>query len=120
MLIKLLKSKLHKLTITEADLDYEGSIEIDSDLLEAANIVPYKAVWVWNCNEGSRLMTYALPAPSGSKRVCLNGAAARLGMKGDKIIVSTFADFSVEESKTFQPAIVLVENNEIKSIPFSL
>jgi aspartate 1-decarboxylase len=116
MLIKMLKSKLHRITLTESYLDYEGSIEIDGDLLEAANILPYEAVWVWNCSEGSRLMTYALPAPKGSGRVCLNGAAARLGMKGDKVIVSTFCDIPSDEASDHHPKVVLVdEKNKIKS-----
>jgi aspartate 1-decarboxylase len=117
MLIKLFKSKIHRATITESDLHYEGSCSIDSDLMEAAGILQNEAIWVWNINTGSRLMTYALKAQKGSGIVCLNGSAARLGHRGDLIIITTFADMTEKEAKKFEPTVVLVnESNKIKQI----
>lgn len=117
MLVKIFKSKIHRATITESDLHYEGSCSIDSDLMEAAGILQYEAIWVWNINTGSRLMTYALKAPKDSGIICLNGSAARLGHKGDLVIITTFADMTEKEAKKFVPTVVLVnESNRIKQI----
>jgi aspartate 1-decarboxylase len=117
MLVKLFKSKIHRATITESDLHYEGSCSIDSDLMEAAGILQYEAIWVWNINTGSRLMTYALMTQKGSGVICLNGSAARLGHKGDLVIITTFADMTEKEAKRFVPTVVLVnEDNKIKQI----
>lgn len=111
------KSKIHRATITGANLNYEGSIKIDGLLLEAANIKNFEAVWIWNLNNGNRLMTYALPGADDTGICEINGAAARLGHAGDLIIVTTFADMTLMEAKEFKPTVVLVdENNKLKSI----
>lgn len=109
------KSKLHRATVTHADVDYEGSVTIDEDLLEAADIAEYEAVHVWNVTNGSRLVTYALKGPRGSKVVCINGAAAHLARPGDKVIIATYADLEASEIPTFQPTVVLLDDeNGIK------
>src|SRR5207244_2031361 len=87
----MLKSKLHRLTVTHADVDYEGSLTVDVNLLEAADILPYEEVHIWNVSRGTRLRTYAMAGERGSGVVCANGAAARLVKAGDLIIVATFA-----------------------------
>lgn len=115
MQIKMFKSKIHRATITGADLNYEGSIKIDGLLLDAANLLEYEAVWIWNVNNGQRLMTYTLRGPDGSGIIELNGAAARLGHKGDLIIISSFAHMTPLEAKEFKPIVVLVDqDNKIK------
>lgn len=111
MQIKIFKSKIHRATVTQADLHYEGSLTIDEDLLDASNIKEYEAVWVWNINNGQRLMTYALVGEKGSGVICLNGACARLGTVGDKIIISTFADMTPLEAAEFKPTVVMVDSN---------
>ncbi len=110
------KSKIHRATVTEANLSYEGSITIDESLLEAADIVPYEMVQVFNVNNGQRFETYAIPASKGSGVICLNGAAARLGVAGDKVIIITSA--MVEESAVpaFSPKVVFVSDKN-KRIP---
>jgi len=110
------KSKLHRATVTHADVEYEGSVTIDEDLLDAADIAEYEAVHVWNVTNGSRLVTYALKGPRGSKVVCINGAAAHLTRPGDKVIIATFADLDEEERRNFRPRVVLLgDDNEIKA-----
>ena len=117
MQIKMFKSKIHRAILTGANLDYEGSIKIDSNLLDASNILEYEAVWIWNVNNGNRLMTYTIRGEAGTGIIELNGSAARLGHKGDLVIISTFADMSAEEAKTFKPTVVLVTpDNKVKSI----
>ncbi len=108
MLRKLLKSKIHRATVTRSDLNYEGSIAVDAALLEAANIQPFEAVHVWNVTNGSRLQTYALPVERGGGEICLNGAAARLAQAGDLVIVASFAWLTEQEAATFQPKLVFV------------
>ncbi|HLA85920.1 MAG TPA: aspartate 1-decarboxylase [Thermoguttaceae bacterium] len=105
----MLRSKIHRATITGADLNYEGSLAIDRDLLAAADILPGEQVHVLNVNSGSRLVTYAIEAPAGSGTMLLNGPAARLGMAGDKIVVITYSAMTDEEAKTFRPKVVLVD-----------
>lgn len=105
----LLLSKIHSCTLTRANLDYVGSISIDRTLLDAAGILPYEQVQVVNVSNGERLITYAIMAPANSGAVELNGAAARLGMKGDRLIIMTYGQFSPEELKTYQPKVVLVD-----------
>lgn len=113
---QLFKSKIHRATITQADLDYEGSMTIDEDLLEAADILEYEAVHVWNVTRGTRLMTYALKGERGSGVMCMNGAAAHLNKPGDLVIVATFANFDEETARTHVPNVVFVdENNRIKT-----
>ena len=117
MLLKIFKSKIHRATVTKADLDYEGSISIDKTLLDAAHIFKYEAVWVWNINNGERLMTYAIEGEKDSGVVCLNGSAARLCQPGDLIIITTFAEMTLKELKSFSPTVVLVDKkNKIKNI----
>ncbi|NJM64629.1 MAG: aspartate 1-decarboxylase [Acaryochloris sp. RU_4_1] len=104
-------SKIHYCTLTGTHLDYVGSISIDQSLLEAAHILPYEQVQVVNMNNGERLVTYAIPAPADSGAVELNGAAARLGARGDRVIIMTYAQLSAEELQDFQPTVVLVDQN---------
>ena len=108
------KSKIHRATITEANLDYEGSITIDEILLEAANIVPYEMVQVLNVNNGQRFETYAIPGPKGSGSICLNGAAARLGVVKDKVIIISAAYVDESEVPSFSPQVVFVNDKNKK------
>jgi aspartate 1-decarboxylase len=105
------KSKIHRATVTHADLDYEGSVSIDEDLLEAANIWEYEAIQVWNITRGTRLETYAIRGQRGSGVVCINGAAAHLNKPGDLVILATFADLEESEARAFKPTVVLVDRN---------
>jgi len=114
--ISLCRAKIHRATVTEANLDYEGSITIDKDLVDAAGLLPYEMVQVLNVNTGARLETYVIVGPAGSGVICLNGAAARLGAKGDKVIIIASGWFSPDEARFFKPAIVHVDaNNKILS-----
>ncbi|MFM7309052.1 MAG: aspartate 1-decarboxylase [Flavobacteriales bacterium] len=106
MLIEVLKSKIHRVKVTEADLNYIGSITLDPDLMEAANMIEGEKVQVLNCNNGERLETYIIEGQRGSGVVCLNGPAARKVLPGDIVIVITYAQMSMEEAKSFKPAIV--------------
>jgi aspartate 1-decarboxylase len=111
----LFKSKIHRATVTHADLDYEGSITLDADLLRAADILPYEKVAVWNVTRGSRLETYALEGPAGSGVACVNGAAAHHNRPGDLIIIATFAEMEEDEARVHQPTVVVVDaRNRIK------
>jgi len=103
------KSKIHRATVTHADLDYEGSVSIDADLLEAADIREYEAVHVWNITRGTRLQTYAIQGERGSGVVCINGAAAHLNQPGDLVILATFAELEEAEARAFEPTVVLVD-----------
>jgi aspartate 1-decarboxylase len=116
MFITICKGKIHRATITEADLNYEGSITIDMDLVDAAGMIPYEKVQVVNVNNGERFETYIIEGKRGSGVICLNGACARLGMKGDKVIIITYAMVDEKElARPFQPKVVLVdEKNSIK------
>ncbi len=109
MRVNVLKSKIHRATVTHADVAYEGSVSIDLALLEAANILPHEAVHVWNVTNGARLVTYALPAERGSGTVCINGAAAHLNRPGDLVILATFADMGPIEARRHQPTVVHVD-----------
>src|SRR6478735_12374428 len=109
MRLNVFKSKIHRATVTHADLEYEGSVTVDSDLLDAAEILPYEAVHIWNVTRGSRLMTYALPGPRGSGAICVNGAAAHLNKPGDLVILATFAEMTQEEAQKFTPTVVRVD-----------
>ncbi len=109
------KSKIHRATVTHADLDYEGSVTLDADLMRAADILPYEQVAIWNVTRGSRLETYALEGPAGSGVVCVNGAAAHHNRPGDLVIIATFAEMEEAEARAHQPTVVLVdEQNRIK------
>jgi aspartate 1-decarboxylase len=115
MLVTMMKAKLHRATVTQADLDYEGSIAIDSDLLDAAGIFPHEQVDVLNITTGARFTTYAIEAPRGSKVIGVNGAAARLVQKNDKVIVVTYGQMPAEEARQWSPTVVLLnEGNTIK------
>ena len=110
------KSKIHRATLTDANLHYEGSITIDSDLMQAADIQPYEKVHVVNINNGSRIETYAIEGRRGSGEVCLNGAAARHGAPGDFVIIMSYAMMDELEARAFEHKKVLVdENNRIVS-----
>ncbi|HWT66865.1 MAG TPA: aspartate 1-decarboxylase [Terracidiphilus sp.] len=109
MLRKLLKSKIHRATVTKSDLNYEGSIAVDAGLLEAADIQPFEAVHVWNVTNGSRLQTYAIPVERGSGEICLNGAAARLAAAGDVVIIASFAWLNEQEAAAARPKLVFVD-----------
>jgi aspartate 1-decarboxylase len=106
----MLKSKLHRLTVTEADVNYEGSLTLDADLLEAADILPYEEVQVWDVTRGTRLRTYAMRGESGSGVVCANGAAALLIHPGDLVIVATFASYDDRTLREHCPTIIHVDD----------
>lgn len=117
MLLTMLKSKIHCATVTEANLQYMGSITIDMALMEAAGILPNERVQITDNNNGSRLETYVIPGPRNSGIICLNGAAARLVQPGDIIIIMAYAFMEVAEATHFKPKVVLVtSDNEIKEI----
>jgi aspartate 1-decarboxylase len=114
MRLNMFKSKIHRATVTHADLAYEGSVTIDRDLMDAANILPHEAIHIWNVTRGTRLVTYALEGPRGSGAVCVNGAAAHLNRPGDLVILATFADMTAEEARAHVPSVVRVdEKNRI-------
>ncbi len=110
MKLNIFKSKIHRAQVTHADLEYEGSVTIDAALLDAAEILPYEAVHVWNVTRGTRLVTYALAGPRGSGVVCANGAAAHLNDPGDRVILATFAEMTPEEARDHRPTVVLVDD----------
>ena len=103
------KSKIHRATVSHADLDYEGSVTIDEDLMDAAGIWQHEAIHVWNLTRGTRLQTYAIKGARGSGVVCINGAAAHLNQPGDKVILATFAEMDELEARGFVPRVVLVD-----------
>jgi len=105
----MLKSKIHRAVVTQADVDYVGSIEIDQDLMEAADLITNEQVHVWNVTNGLRFVTYAIPAPPGSGRICINGAAARLASAGDLVIVASFTELPDQEARAFRPRLVFVD-----------
>lgn len=108
------KSKIHRAVVTDADLEYEGSVTLDTNLLEAADILPFEAVHIWNVTRGTRLQTYALEGERGSGVCCINGAAAHLMKKGDRVIIATFTELSEEQARSHKPTVVLVnDRNEI-------
>ncbi len=109
MLRTILKSKIHRVTVTHADLNYEGSCAIDEDLLDAANIKEYEKIDIWNVNNGERLSTYAIKAERGSGMISLNGSAARRAAIGDILIIATFVQMSDEEYANFQPYLVYAD-----------
>lgn len=105
----LFKSKIHRATVTQADLDYEGSVTIDQNLLRAADIVSNEKVAIWNVTRGTRLETYALEGEPGSGVICINGAAAHLNQPGDLVIIATFAEVDEAEVRTWKPTVVFVD-----------
>ena len=115
MNITLLKAKIHRATVTGADIDYEGSIAIDRQLLKAANLREFEAVDIYNCNNGERFSTYIFKGEPG--QIVLNGAAARLVVPGDEVIIAAYAQMDEAEADDFQPVVVLVnKDNSVKSI----
>lgn len=116
MLLKLMKSKIHRATVTQSDLHYEGSIGIDEDLLDAAGILPFEAVHVWNVNNAQRFETYAIAMPRGSREIQVNGAAARLAQAGDLVIVATFCWMDSQQARTHHPSVLLLgEGNAVQA-----
>jgi aspartate 1-decarboxylase len=117
MLLEMLKAKIHRATVTGTDLNYEGSIAIDQDLLDAAGILPFEAVHVWNIATGARVFTYAISAKRGSGEICLNGAAARHAQRGDSVIIAAFCQPEEKEAASHRPRIVLVDQaNRVLSL----
>jgi len=117
MLLTVLKSKLHRATVTGADLDYEGSIAIDRDLLDLSGILPHEQVDVFDINTGGRFTTYAIEAPRGSRDVAVNGAAARLVQTGDKVIIVAYCQIPAEEARNYHPTVVVLgEGNEVTQV----
>ncbi len=106
----LLSAKIHNCTLTGANIHYVGSISIDKILLEKAGILPYEQVQVVNLANGERFITYAIPAPANSGSIELNGAAARLGIIGDRLIIMTYGQFTIEELKCYSPTVVIVDD----------
>jgi aspartate 1-decarboxylase len=107
----LLKSKIHRARVTDADLHYEGSLTIDEELMKAADILPYEQIKVYNVHNGARFDTYAIPGPAGKGDFCLNGAAARMGARGDLIIIVTYAHYDEKEIVNHEPKVVLLGDN---------
>lgn len=114
MFVTVLKSKIHRVSVTEADLNYIGSITIDQDLMDASNIIANERVYIVNNNNGARFDTYVIPGERGTGIICLNGAAARLVQKGDIIIIMAYADMEMEEAKTFKPAMIFPDTKTNK------
>jgi len=118
----MLKSKIHRATVTDANINYEGSITIDKKLLREADILPYEQVQVLNINNGARFSTYAIEGNEGSGEICLNGAAARLAVRGDLVIILTYRDVRDEDARNYKPRIVHVDekNNIVKKFDEAL
>ncbi len=116
MFIEVVKSKIHKVTITDANLQYVGSITIDEDLMDAANIIENEKVQVVNINNGERLDTYVIKGKRGSREICLNGPAARKGAVGDIIIIISYASIDFEEAKSFKPTLVFPDTSTNKIV----
>ena len=117
MLLTLLKGKIHRATVTDANLQYEGSVTIDSSLLAASGILPHEAVDILDVTNGARITTYALVGPPSSGMVCVNGAAAHHVHQGDLVIICAYAQMRTEEAEVFEPTVVLVdERNRVKQV----
>ena len=116
MTIEVLKSKIHRVTVTEANLNYIGSITIDEDLMDAANLIEFEKVHVLNINNGERFTTYVIKGKRNSGIICLNGAAARKVQCGDIILIVSYAQMDFEEAKTFKPSIIFPDTatNQLK------
>jgi aspartate 1-decarboxylase len=109
--VHLFKAKIHRATVTHADLDYEGSVTISGELLDAAGILEHEQVHIWNVTRGTRLVTYALRGDVDSGIICINGAAAHLANPGDKVIIATFAEVEAEAARGWQPTVVFVDGD---------
>jgi len=115
---RMMKSKIHRAIVTESNLDYEGSITIDSRLMEKANILPYEQVDIYNVTSGERFSTYAIKGEKDTGVICINGAAAHKAKKGDMVIIVTYANFAESELELFKPSKVYVDSqNRIKDAP---
>jgi aspartate 1-decarboxylase len=115
LLLNMLKAKLHSATVTQCDLNYEGSVSIDQDLLDVSGILPHERVDIWNVTNGARIQTYAIEAPRGSRTIGVNGAAARHFAIGDKVIIAAFASVEAEKAHQHAPTVVLMDDsNAIK------
>jgi aspartate 1-decarboxylase len=113
MQIEVVKSKIHRAIVTQADLNYIGSITIDEDLMDAANIIENERVHIYNINNGERFETYVIKGERGSGTLCLNGAAARLVLKGDLVIIVSYATMDFEEAKNWKPTVIFPQNNKV-------
>ncbi len=113
MQIEVVKSKIHRVKVTQADLNYIGSITIDEDLMDASGIIENERVYIYNINNGERFDTYAIKGERGSGKVCLNGAAARLAQVGDLVIIVSFATMDFEQAKTFRPTVIFPQDNKV-------
>lgn len=111
MMIDMLKGKIHRATVVQAELDYVGSITVDTELMEAAGILEYEKVQIVDINNGNRFETYTIAGEAGSGMICLNGAAARCVSTGDKIIIMAYAQMTPEEAKEFSPKVVFVDDD---------
>lgn len=111
MIIEVLKSKLHRVRVTQAELNYVGSITIDADLIEAANIIPNEKVQIVNNNNGARFETYVIKGERGSGTVCLNGATARLAQVGDVVIIMSYAYMEQDEARAYEPILIFPDND---------
>jgi len=117
MLRMMLQSKIHRVTITESDLNYEGSITVDPLLMDAAKILPFEQVMISNLNNGERFSTYVIPGAKGSGQICLNGPTARKGVVGDRVIIFSYAYYNEKELETFKPIVVGVDGkNQVTGI----
>lgn len=110
MFRSILKSKIHRATVTDADLHYEGSVTVDANLMEASNLIPNEHVHIWDVTNGNRFETYALMGERGSGTICINGAAAHLAKKGDIVIITSFAILDEKELKKHEPKVILVDS----------
>ena len=110
MIRTLLKSKIHRATVTDANIEYEGSVTIDRNLLEAADMLPYERVDIWNCSNGNRLSTYVIEGERGAGQICINGAAAHLMKPGDLVIIASWADLPDDEARDFEAKRVFVDH----------
>lgn len=116
MNLTLLKCKLHRASVTDANLEYEGSVAIDRELMNAAGLIDHEQVDIYNITNGERLTTYVIPAPEGSKTIAIQGAAAHKANIGDRVIIAAYAGMSEDDARQFQPTVVLLdaENNIVK------
>ena len=117
MFLHMLKAKLHSARVTQCDLHYEGSVSIDQDLLDASGILPHERVDIWNVTNGSRISTYALEAPRGSRTIGVNGAAARHFAVGDTVIIAAFAEIEEERARQHAPTVVLLDEGNAVKLP---
>lgn len=111
MILTLMKAKLHRARVTQTDINYEGSVSIDADLLERAGILPHEQVDVLNITNGARFTTYAIEAPRGSKTIGINGAAARLVQRNDQVIIVAYCQMPAEQARNYNPSVVLLDDD---------